>query len=211
MLSSRPKVLFIGFNKTATTSLHRLFADSGYTGHHHNMDGVSLGLSMQHNVRAQQPLLAGFDDVDVYIDFTYLTNDRYVEGIEYFELLHRDHADAYFILQARSERAWLRSRINHPGFVARARQVLGLSESRLLEYWQDLRTAHFAKVLRHFAGHQRFLYFDIDHTPVDDLVAFVQPHYALDKRFWRRHNQTAPAAGGAGPHSEQSLAAVREA
>lgn len=189
--AKRPKVIFVGFNKTATTSLHRLFTDSGYTGYHHNRDGESLGLAMSQNLRAQRPLLSSFSDVDVYIDFTYLTKDLYIEGVQYFRMLYKEYPDAYYILQTRNQNDWLRSRLNHAGFLERACRVLKLSEAGVTRYWRDLREAHFADVLGYFNSHERFFVFDIDKTPIENLIRFLEPCYELDKSAWAIHNKTA--------------------
>lgn len=194
MEQARPKVFFIGFNKTATTSFHELFAGSGYKSYHHNLDGWNLALNMEKNSLAGKAILAGFDDADAYSDLTYLSDAHYIEGNRYFEALHAEYPDAYFILQTRNEDDWIRSRFNHYLFASRVCTALKLAPDVLEPYWRDQLESHTRRAKAYFRDYDRFMCFDIDRNPIDDLITFVQPEFSLDRGFWGKLNQTAATA-----------------
>ncbi len=190
MEHAKPKIFFIGFNKTATTSFHELFVCSGYKSYHHNLDGWNLALNMEKNSLDGKALLAGFDDADVYSDLTYLSDAHYIEGNRYFEALHAEYPNAYFILQTRNEDDWIRSRRNHYLFASRICTALNLAPDAVEPFWRDQLASHTQRAKTHFQDYDRFLCFDIDRNRIEELVEFVKPDFVLDHRFWGKHNQT---------------------
>ncbi|WP_296696971.1 sulfotransferase [Thiocapsa sp. UBA6158] len=190
MEHAKPKVFFIGFNKTGTTSLHELFASSGYKSYHHNLDGWNLAVNMEKNSLEGKALLAGFDDADVYSDLTYLSDTHYIEGNRYFEALHAEYPNAYFILQTRNEDDWIRSRFNHYLFASRICTALNLPPEAVEPYWRDQWASHTQRAKAHFRDYDRFMCFDIDRDRIEELIEFVKPDFVLDPRFWGKRNQT---------------------
>jgi hypothetical protein len=195
------KLFFIGFNKTATTAFHRLFLDSGYLSYHHNIDGKSLALGIEDNLREGRPVLQGFADANVYSDLTYSSHTQYIEANGYFRELHAEYPDAYFVLQTRNEDDWISSRFRHPHFVSRTCGLLGLTEDDLEHYWRDQLRNHLREVRDYFGSSPaRFLEIDIDADEIDALIAFAKPDFRLARAHWRKHNetQTSEAIGGPG-------------
>ena len=58
----RPKVFFIGFNKTATCAVHELFLKNEYNSvHHRDNNGNNLALSMQKNIINKNDILTNLE------------------------------------------------------------------------------------------------------------------------------------------------------
>lgn len=191
---SRPKVFFIGFNKTATTSFDYLFKHSGYRTYHSlDSKGFSLAATMHSNYKNGKRMLVGIDDADCYSDLTFSSYQRYIEANEYFKELDNEYPNSYFILQTRNMDDWIESRLNHSdkdSFLERCITVLHCNKQDVIRRWKDLKIAHFSNVRRYFQDHTRFLEFNIDIDDISKLIDHVSPHYVLNAGRWKRLNVT---------------------
>nr|WP_093188490.1 sulfotransferase [Thiocapsa sp. KS1] len=159
---------------------------------------------MEKNSQDGKPLLAGFDDADVYSDLTYLSDAHYIEGNRYFEELHAEYPNAYFVLQTRNEDDWIRSRFNHYLFAARVCTALNLAPEAVEAYWRDQLASHTQRAKTHFRDYDRFLCFDIDRNRIEDLIEFVKPDFVLDRGFWGKLNQTTAISSENGGARDQA-------
>ena len=78
------KVFQVGFNKCGTTSLHHLFAASGYRSvHWHKGD---LGRQIYINITTGQPVLSGISHLDCFFDMVFMDADK-ANYCHYFDLV----------------------------------------------------------------------------------------------------------------------------
>ncbi len=123
------KVFAIGFNKTGTTSLHRIFTDLGYRSYH----GTKWRDSSRPGI--------------------YRLYDAFCDGIpDDFRKLDAMFPNAKFILQVRDLDAWLDSRLEHihrlpPG---KDRGADWTATPEAMETWIRRRDSHHTAVLEHF-------------------------------------------------------------
>lgn len=197
MQQYRPKVFFIGFNKTATTSLNGLFKDSGYVTYHnvkHRRSKTNLAKVIHENYVANKKLLTGLDDGEVFSDMIFSTFEHYIEANKYYRILDQQYPESYFILQTRNENAWIQSRLNHkfkPSFIERCKSALNInSTEELINYWIDIRRKHHTEVKEYFSNSKQFLEFNIDTNNIETLKNFVAPNYVLNTAYWKRRNVT---------------------
>ena len=85
-LNKTPFIFIIGFNKSATTSLHKLFSDNGYPSVH--WDGGNLAKNSLINILNGKKIFTGYDDkYRIFSDFIF-RNDKYVfEGNSLFQIM----------------------------------------------------------------------------------------------------------------------------
>lgn len=123
------KVFAIGFNKTGTTSLHRIFTDLGYRSYH----GTKWRDTSRHMI--------------------FRLYDAFCDGVpDDFRRLDSRFAGARFILQVRDLDTWLDSRVEHIRRLPEGRDrhpewtADVASVTRWVRRWQD----HHLAVLQHF-------------------------------------------------------------
>ncbi len=123
------KVFAIGFNKTGTTSLHRIFQDMGYHSYH--------GTRWRNT---SQPLIYRF-------------YDAFCDGVpDDFRKLDRMFPNARFILQVRDLDAWLDSRLEHVLRLpkGKTRHPEWSAEESSVQEWVRKWNAYHVEVLTHF-------------------------------------------------------------
>ena len=198
----RPKVFVIGFSKTATTTIHKFFANSGYNSVHWDLaDGRFLAGVVVTNVLSGRPILATIDDFDVYSEFSYADGKLYLEANYFFEELYGEYPDAYFLLNTRDTDSWVASRKRHFGRNIKARGALherigrayGVSEVETEQIWRSYKPAFHKRVTDFFSSRKdaRFLEFDIVNDSVEQLITWLKPHYSLAPELWSAENVTA--------------------
>ena len=126
-----PKVFAIGFNKTGTTSLHRVFEDLGYRSYHGSKwrDTSRTGI--------------------------YRLYDAFCDGVpDNFRKLDAMFPNAKFILQVRDLDAWLDSRLEHIRRLSpdRNRGADWTATPEAMETWIRRRDSYHTAVLEHFRG-----------------------------------------------------------
>ena len=129
---SEIKVFCIGFNKTATSSLHALFTKLGYRSYH----GVKWRNTHQNKLLKRY--------------------DCFSDGIpDDFTNLDREFPGSKFILQVRETDRWLISRLEHirrvkeKGYTKDHSNWLDDSDDAI-RYWIERRNAHHLKVMEYF-------------------------------------------------------------
>jgi len=187
----RPKVFFIGFNKTGTTSLHVLFQQSGYKSFHLKGATGPLAKEMRDNLKQEKPILENNNIADAYSDMTYAKTEL-IEGCRYFKELHEEYPDAYFILQIRDVDNWIRSRKKHKAnYLGRYMRFTNITnKNHMTEKWRKDFHKHYQQVTEYFSGNPKFLVFDIEKDPIEKLIRHVSKDYTLHKRFWTVRNKT---------------------
>jgi len=187
------KIFFIGFNKTGTTSLHRLISASGYISWHQSITHWgSIAKIIERNALAGQHVLGEADTGDAYSDLCFLRDGKFVEANKWFKSIYNDYPDAYYVLNTRPLSNWIRSRVNHGSFLDRYIMWTDCeTKEEALERWRIDYRSHHSNVERFFKGKSNFLRFDIEEDNVQKLIDFLSPEYKLDPSNWRTHNKTA--------------------
>jgi hypothetical protein len=194
-LSNTPFIFIIGFNKSATTSLHKLFSDNGYPSIH--WDRGNLARNSLLNTLNGRKIFEGYDDkYRIYSDFI-VRNDKYVfEGNSLFQVMDIDYPNSFFIYNYRDMNGWIESRINHIS------NIKGLSllelQFKLLNtndiqavknYWKATRLKFEFDIRNYFAQKNNLIELDIDS---DDVVEHLNHKLNLDLNpmHWKRHNRS---------------------
>lgn len=192
----REKYLFvIGFNKTGTTSVHRLFQKNGYMSAH--WDEGNLAKTMLENAKNSKPILEGYDhQYDVFSDMVFRSTQMYFEGNSLFKQLDKDYPNAYFLYNTRDMEKWLASRAKHPHIVNDEtnldfhKRLLGTSELvEVFDYWRQQRLRFEEDIHHYFKHKQNFIELDItDNKFVEKLVNLTG--FTLSPEHWDQYNKT---------------------
>jgi hypothetical protein len=186
------KIFFIGFNKCATTAIHRLMASSGIRSvHWERRKGRNVALEIEAALREGRLKEYG-RSFTALSDAFYFASDRIVEANRYFREFHQTFPDAYFVLNDRNVEGWIKSRIGHRRgeLLQRFRDFHRAGEEEVKEIWRNDHANHVREVLAHFAGHDRFLHFQIDRDPPKVLADFLAPTFRIDPDLWATVNAT---------------------
>ena len=105
--AARPRIFIIGFNRCGTSSLHRFFKRAGYRSLH--WDRGRLAMTMERNARAGAPIMAGYEDHEVFSDMFYHCVHVSIHANRYFREIAEQEPDARFILNVRDEDRWVQS------------------------------------------------------------------------------------------------------
>ena len=183
---TQKKVFFIGFNKTATSSLALLMMASGVLSLHSSGNGKLFGRTageraviphatkhMLANLEAGRDPIDGLDSYDAFLDLTVGPIDLCRQFREVFET----HPTAVFVLNTRPLDDWIASRIAHRRSVADAARHFQLTADQVIEKWRaDYRDHHAdARAFFEAAAPAQFLEWDIRTAPVH-LADFLRSH-----------------------------------
>jgi len=192
MQHSKPKVFFIGFNKTATTAFHKLFLDSGYKSYHHKKNKKKyLAKIIHENYLNNDPILKTIDDADCYSDLVYSTHDEYIEANSFYKEIFREYPNSYYVLQTRNIDNWICSRLKHIGtesFAYRVCNVLDITERELIDYWKNLYSSRVSEIINFYKNKSNFIIFDIDNDEITKLTQFLSVDFSLELSYWKKHN-----------------------
>ena len=185
-----PFIFVIGFNKTATTSLHTFFSRNGFPSVH--WDRGRLARRMVENCLDDRPILDGYDrEFRVFSDMQAQSGRIRIEANQYFRVLDRDYPGAYFIFNNRDLSGWINSR--SANFVTphgatnlelEMRRLNTADPQEAVQLWVRERNAFEAEVRRYFRGNPRFLEIDITDP---DLPRRISRHIGrtMDPAHWK--------------------------
>ena len=204
----KPRIFLLGFNKCGTTSFHDFFKANGIASVHWRANSLAMTMH-RHRLSGHQPLLDGLEQWTAYTDLICLPGSPWghsnsdgqpvIEACTYFRELHRDYPDALFVLNTRDPFAWIRSRLHHDQgrFAAAYLAVLAsegiTSQEELSQRWLRDWHAHHSAVLKYFHQHApaQLLVFHLKHTPQQQLIDFLKPHFELPAPILPHHHRTA--------------------
>jgi hypothetical protein len=187
----------IGFNKTATTAIHKLFERSGIPSLH--WDGGKLTERMVRNLLKNRRVLAGYDQrYRVFSDLTLRRSAFWIEGNQFFPQMARDYPNAGFLYNHRNIEDWVESRLGHLGRRPTTKSLLDFhlddlgfsSEQAVVDYWKKQRVL-FEERVNDFFKNSKHCYLSLDINSnefVDDLSRFVD--FPLKRENWTRANTT---------------------
>ena len=192
-------VFQIGFNKCATTALNKLFHRSGVKALHgsgkywrdHNhpaLAGRNVQQLIHHNIAAGRKAIDTLEDFQGFFDMESVKDGSPIENFRHFRVIARDYPDSKFILNVRDKTDWLKSRIRHNdgAYMAMAMARTGRDAAGVVSLWSDDYDRHHDAVQNFFQSEaDRLIVFDIDRTPIRQLVRFCKPQIVLWPRFWK--------------------------
>jgi len=186
-----PFIFVIGFNKTATTSLHAFFERNGFPSVH--WDRGRLARRMIQNCLDDRPILDGYDrEFRVFSDMQAQSSRIRIEANQYFRVLDRDYPGAYFIFNTRRLDKWLASR--SADFVTphgatnlelEMRRLNTTDPEEAVQLWARERTAFEKEVRRYFRNNQRFLEIDIADPDLPQRISRLIGR-PMDATHWKR-------------------------
>jgi len=207
----KPKIFIIGFNKTATRSLHYFFKDNGLPSVH--WDNSHLVKCFERNIALGKKLLTGgvvhhtkvsskgrYEDMVVFSDMTDRVPPK--DPADYYKRLDLDYPNSKFILNIRDTESWIKSRFNHsmPGkrpFEKLYRDHLeyfGLDDNEsgrneLKQIYKKTHETHHRDVLEYFKNRKNdLLIFDIQRDDIDKVIKFLDGVYELKPCYYgKRH------------------------
>lgn len=195
-----PKLVQIGFNKSATTALFWLLINSGHSALHSSgrrsrraghpvVSKIHPQIWIHHNIAAGLPPLAGLEDFESHFDMEHDVSGSAIkiENFKFFDRFAAAYPDCKFVLNTRDCDAWLRSRARHGGgnYIRRTMARLGLSEQSVLDRWRAEHQRH-NDAVREFFLHEadRLFEFELEKQPIHEFVRFSGPSLQLDPVHW---------------------------
>ncbi len=190
---SAPYIFIIGFNKSGTTSIHKLFRGNGVPSIHWR--GGKVAKRCIKNVIDGKPVLAGYDHkYRVFSDLAFRTEKFWFEGNSLFRQMHIDYPNSYFIYNYRNMEDWILSRINHDGVVSGLsildlhKKILGTNDVlKVADYWKTSRIRFEEDVYAYFEGNERFIAIDISDGDFVEKISNLTG-LKLNPSHWRVHN-----------------------
>jgi hypothetical protein len=192
LLAGLPYVFIIGFNKTATTTLHHFFEGNGFPSVH--WDDNKLAATMLENCLHDRRVLDGYDHrYRVFSDMISQTLRLRFEANSLFRVLDTDYPGSFFIYNHRPMGPWLASRWNKPCArygttnVELEMKILNTDDRlAVLRRWRREREDFEREVRAYFHGRENFLEFDIGDpgAPGKISVFLGRP---LDPAHWGHH------------------------
>lgn len=190
-LADLPFVFIIGFNKTATTSLHVFFERNGFPSVH--WDRGKLARRMIKNCLKERPILDGYDqEYRVFSDMQAQSSRIRIEANQYFRVLDRDYPGAYFIFNNRRLDHWLASRsanyITPHGATNLELEMRRLNTDdpeEAVQLWARERIAFEGEVRRYFRSNQRFMEIDITDPDLPHRVSHLI-NRPMDPAHWKQ-------------------------
>lgn len=199
-LRKRPKIFVIGFNRCGTTALHVLFQKNGIAALHYHGPKRKFIIPqlLALNYSLGRPLLSGMNRWNAFSDLGLATQKLVFEGGRLFRELHAEYEDAYFILNTRPVEKWIASRLAHMDgrYTRNFAECAGVAEHKVAQLWRLQWDAHVDDVRKYFAGHNRFLEFDIECDQPDAVKSLLAADYDINVIHWRKRNATAISESG---------------
>ncbi len=190
--SHLPYVFIIGFNKTATTTLHVFFEKNGFPCVH--WDNNRLAATMIDNCLKDRRILTGYDKrYRVFADMIAQTQRIRFEANSLFRILDTDYPGSYFIYSNRRTEDWLASRWKKPcakykcSNVELEMRILNTKDPQeVVDTWKKAKVDFEREIRKYFAGNSRFLEFDIKDPDAPHKLSGLLG-MKLDPSHWGHH------------------------
>ena len=193
MIKDFPYVFVIGFNKTGTTSIHRLFQDNGIPSIH--WDQGNLAKKSLTNVLRGDRVFSGYDNkFNVFSDMFFRTNNFVFEGNSLFRQMDKDYPGSLFIYNKRNIDDWVKSRINHKSIIG-GMSIIDLEKiinntenvNDIISHWKILRIRFEEDLKSYFNFSKNFIEIDIDDVNFVNKISLFTGR-DLDPSFWKKYN-----------------------
>lgn len=189
------KIFFIGFNRTATGSMHALMLKHGIKSVHWTensySDGTNLALEIERRLSDTSALKQYLSQWTAFSDFHYVSPDAWLEGNKNYRRFDELFPESFFIFNDRDTDAWIESRLTHGNgmLIRNARVYFGVSEAEVISMWRADKASHTNAVIEYFQGRERFLHYRIDADPHETLTDFLAPVFSIGSDKWPHFNQ----------------------
>ncbi|MFC3613038.1 sulfotransferase [Lutimaribacter marinistellae] len=196
-----PKIILIGLNRCGTTTFFKLFQNSGIPAAHWEDEfGNNLAQRMVTNIAMGRKPLAGFGGLRAFTDIAFVNARFMLDGARFFRELHTAYPDAYFVLNTRDKKGWLRSREQHANgtYLDRCCKANGMTVDEVRKGWSDMYDVHHAEVTAYFDGNPRFMRFDIERDEPQAVAAWLAPDFDVNIAHWGHYNRKAPKQAAIG-------------
>ena len=181
-MRSRPHVIQLGFNKTGTSSLGKLFKSNNYS-----VGSVRLAKQIKQNIDKNIAPYTGLETIDLFQDVENHNKGIYI--YEYFEFIFENYPQAYYILTTRSCESWIKSRMLHKkGNYARiALEHKGISDlNELRNIWRNEFYEYHLKVNTFFGNRKNFFTLSLENINYNSLQKFLKRDYTFKQSTYPR-------------------------
>ena len=205
MSNKTPKIFIIGFNKTATRTIHYFFKNNGINSVH--WDNNRLVEHLESNIKNNLPLLGPqkvfnkkvnsdctYQDAIVLSDMTHAELNKNPK--DYYKILDKQYVGSKFILNCRNVESWIESRLKHgDGSFAENQMIFHkCSLAELKNIWRNMYNEHIYDVNLYFKNRESDLLIfniDIDGKSPKKIIDFLENEYPLlNKEFWEKKGKT---------------------
>jgi hypothetical protein len=180
------KIFQIGFNKCGTATIHHYLSMNGVKSVH--WDKGRLAQRIFRNLSNGYDLLSGYENFDAFTDMEFLdtAGAHHLEAYKLYPFFAAQYPDAVFILNVRDREDWIRSRLGHRTYAARASTYHKVTSNKdLADIWRADWERHHRRVIEFFSGKtHRFVVCRID-KDLPHLLNASLPECKLDSRFFR--------------------------
>jgi len=180
VLRSKPHVIQLGFNKTGTSSLGKLFRSNNYS-----VGSVKLANQIKQNIDRQIAPYTNLENIDLFQDVE--NHKRGIYIYEHFEVIFKNYPEAYYILTTRSCESWIKSRMLHKqGNYARiALEHKGIScLSKLRDAWRLEFYEYHLKVNAFFKNKTNFFTLSLENINYKSLQNFLRKDYEFKQKAY---------------------------
>lgn len=199
------KIIFIGFNKTATSSFHMLLLKNGLRSIHSKGADKFCRKPFEHaSERILSNIMEGrnpLEQFEGYSGFKDLTFED-IDLCRYFREIYLSNPDYLYVLNTRPMDEWITSRKKHnvqktgrgepaPRIKMTALKK-GLKKWQVIKLWRDEYVAHHAEVRSFFQGDRKkqFLKFNI-HEDIGVFQKFISGHgIQMNMKHWGVYRKT---------------------
>jgi hypothetical protein len=181
----------IGFNKTATVSLHVFFLRNNIPSVH--WDRGRLAKTVFDNLANGRPLFTHYKAYSAFTDMEHRDEHRQIRNASeaLFKKMHAQDSQDLFIFNTRSLKAWLRSRAQQDDYLEGAMRAHGLSTKEVLTMWTAQYNSHCEAVRDYFGDIPHLLDFNIERDNGTTLSAFLAQHgIETDPKFYGHNHRT---------------------
>lgn len=183
------KIFVIGFNKTATRTIHHFFRNNDVPSVH--WDTGKLAKHISRNIQEGKNPIEGYENYTAFSDMSVLNANKglCIEGCRNYQSLYNWNPDSKFILNTRSVDTWIQSRLNHANgrFVDRYMKCCGVpTREEMVEQWRKDHHEHHNEVLSFFGDKkEQLLVFNIETDAPESICRFLSDSFNLDPALWK--------------------------
>lgn len=195
------RIFIIGFNKTATRTLHYFFKGNGLNAIH--WDDGNLVEVFERNIKLGKKLLfdgvtlnkevnsdCKYEDAIVFSDMTSYGSLIVKDPKDYYKQLDKEYPNSKFILNIRDVDSWILSRLRHitknlGGMLERDMKFYKCDMDNSIKRWRLLHSEHTTDVISYFKNRPNdLLIYNIFKDNPQKIVDFFKDIYKLDLSYW---------------------------
>lgn len=183
----KTKIFQVGFNRTATRSLHKFFKANNIPSVHYAKGFIAREL--YHQKKKRIPLFTGMDHWQAFTDMEMKepSGKRKYASEDLFKKMYYQNPDAIFILNIRPIEDWIKSRKNHRDglYLKQIMDAKRLTEKGVEKMWRKEYLRHVKKVKRFFKKKGNLFIFDISKQNGEDLVKYLSKFgFNCNPEYW---------------------------